>query len=414
MKIENIAFLIEDIGYFIKKIKMTSSTRVYIVDMKMNQIREIDLSNFIKETIEYDFIEILGEREIIFVENCEIDYHAEEFLIWKLNNEKKIEEDWLLIAIGLYRINYKKTYEIKREFLSLKEKISLKIYNPFMNTRNEPKENIVKNFLENITNIESQWNSYSTKADEMEEIKKVSEILKQEKIYYNTFIFNDFYNMKNEKNQFVLKGHFYRNKENYICYYKEVFLHHLSEIINKSRINKGDIYSACFNDEKTKKISKILNHKEELQFKDYPNLAIIINFLKEKNKQDVKFFNNIEEYYLDYLYFKCLNFEFFEKTKNYNRGIIYLKINFPLKKNWVERTFEKFIVDEKEIYVERLEPNNVYCMDTEFQFLYIKGREKQIKYYDSKEEEYLIGKIYSKKEIERMKETVMLVTKRLN
>ena len=276
------------------------------------------------------------------------------------------------------------------------------------------KKNIIEKFLEKITNIKNQWDSYSPKADEMEEIKKVSKMLEQEKICYNTSIFNDFYSMKNKKNQFILKGHFYRNKENYICYYKEAFIHYLSQIIGKSKINKGEIYSSCFNDIKTKKISKILNHKEELQFKDYPNLLIVINFLKEKNKTSEKFFNEVEEYYLDYLYFKCFNFEFFEIVKEYNRGMMYLKTNFSIRKDWVERTFEKFIVDEKEIYVERVEPDNMYCMDINSQFLYIKGREKQIKYYNPEERENLIGKIYSKKEIEKMKETVMLVTKRLS
>ena len=94
--------------------------------------------------------------------------------------------------------------------------------------------------------------------------------------------------------------------------------------------------------------------------------------------------------------------------------MMYLKTNFSIRKDWVERTFEKFIVDEKEIYVERVEPDNMYCMDINSQFLYIKGREKQIKYYNPEERENLIGKIYSKKEIEKMKETVMLVTKRLS
>ena len=123
---KNISFLLEDFGYFIKKIKSTSSTRVYIVDIKMNQIREIDTSYFIKELIKYENIEILGERQIIFIENCEVNYQTKEFLIWKLSQDFEIKEEWLLLAIGLYRINYKNTNEIQKDFSSLIRDINLK------------------------------------------------------------------------------------------------------------------------------------------------------------------------------------------------------------------------------------------------------------------------------------------------
>lgn len=414
METENIAFLVEDFGYFIKKLKTSSSTKIYIVDIKMNQIRKIDLFNFIKELIKYENIEIMGEKQIIFVENCEVNYQVEDFLIWKLNQTAEIKEEWLLLAIGLYKINYKKIHEIKKGLLSLAEKITVNhYYNPlgFAEESIEDKKNVIKKFFKKIEEIETQWNCYSTEAAEMAEIKKVKEILNKEKISYNDSIFKDFYNMKNKKNQFILKGNFYRNKENYIYYYKECFIHHLSEIIEKSNQNKTEIYSECFNDSKSKKISKILNHKAKLEFNDYPNLLKVINYLKMKNKSGEKF---IEEYYLDYLYFKCLNFEFFEAVKDYDIGEWYLKLNYSLKKNWIEKAFERFIVNGKEIYVERLEPDDSYCMDVDSYFLYIEGMEKQIKRYNPKEGKNLVGKIYEKEKIEKMKKTIMLVAKEMN
>lgn len=406
METENIAFLVEDFGYFIKKLKTSSSTKIYIVDIKMNQIRKIDLFNFIKELIKYENIEIMGEKQIIFVENCEVNYQVEDFLIWKLNQTAEIKEEWLLLAIGLYKINYKKIHEIKKGLLSLAEKITVNhYYNPlgFAEESIEDKKNVIKKFFKKIEEIETQWNCYSTEAAEMAEIKKIKEILNKEKISYNDSIFKDFYNMKNKKNQFILKGNFYRNKENYIYYYKECFIHHLSEIIEKSNQNKTEIYSECFNDSKSKKISKILNHKAKLEFNDYPNLLKVINYLKMKNKSGEKFIEEYEEYYLDYLYFKCLNFEFFEAVKDYDIGEWYLKLNYSLKKNWIEKAFERFIVNGKEIYVERLEPDDSYCMDVDSYFLYIEGMEKQIKRYNPKEGKNLVGKIYEKEKIEKMK-----------
>ncbi len=417
METENIAFLVEDFGYFIKKLKTSSSTKIYIVDIKMNQIRKIDLFNFIKELIKYENIEIMGEKQIIFVENCEVNYQVEDFLIWKLNQTAEIKEEWLLLAIGLYKINYKKIHEIKKGLLSLAEKITVNhYYNPlgFAEESIEDKKNVIKKFFKKIEEIETQWNCYSTEAAEMAEIKKVKEILNKEKISYNDSIFKDFYNMKNKKNQFILKGNFYRNKENYIYYYKECFIHHLSEIIEKSNQNKTEIYSECFNDSKSKKISKILNHKAKLEFNDYPNLLKVINYLKMKNKSGEKFIEEYEEYYLDYLYFKCLNFEFFEAVKDYDIGEWYLKLNYSLKKNWIEKAFERFIVNGKEIYVERLEPDDSYCMDVDSYFLYIEGMEKQIKRYNPKEGKNLVGKIYEKEKIEKMKKTIMLVAKEMN
>lgn len=417
METENIAFLVEDFGYFIKKLKTSSSTKIYIVDIKMNQIRKIDLFNFIKELIKYENIEIMGEKQIIFVENCEVNYQVEDFLIWKLNQTAEIKEEWLLLAIGLYKINYKKIHEIKKGLLSLAEKITVNhYYNPlgFAEESIEDKKNVIKKFFKKIEEIETQWNCYSTEAAEMAEIKKVKEILNKEKISYNDSIFKDFYNMKNKKNQFILKGNFYRNKENYIYYYKECFIYHLSEIIEKSNQNKTEIYSECFNDSKSKKISKILNHKAKLEFNDYPNLLKVINYLKMKNKSGEKFIEEYEEYYLDYLYFKCLNFEFFEAVKDYDIGEWYLKLNYSLKKNWIEKAFERFIVNGKEIYVERLEPDDSYCMDVDSYFLYIEGMEKQIKRYNPKEGKNLVGKIYEKEKIEKMKKTIMLVAKEMN
>ena len=417
METENIAFLVEDFGYFIKKLKTSSSTKIYIVDIKMNQIRKIDLFNFIKELIKYENIEIMGEKQIIFVENCEVNYQVEDFLIWKLNQTAEIKEEWLLLSIGLYKINYKKIHEIKKGLLSLAEKITVNhYYNPlgFAEESIEDKKNVIKKFFKKIEEIETQWNCYSTEAAEMAEIKKVKEILNKEKISYNDSIFKDFYNMKNKKNQFILKGNFYRNKENYIYYYKECFIHHLSEIIEKSNQNKTEIYSECFNDSKSKKISKILNHKAKLEFNDYPNLLKVINYLKMKNKSGEKFIEEYEEYYLDYLYFKCLNFEFFEAVKDYDIGEWYLKLNYSLKKNWIEKAFERFIVNGKEIYVERLEPDDSYCMDVDSYFLYIEGMEKQIKRYNPKEGKNLVGKIYEKEKIEKMKKTIMLVAKEMN
>ena len=133
-----------------------------------------------------------------------------------------------------------------------------------------------------------------------------------------------------------------------------------------------------------------------------------------KNKSGEKFIEEYEEYYLDYLYFKCLNFEFFEAVKDYDIGEWYLKLNYSLKKNWIEKAFERFIVNGKEIYVERLEPDDSYCMDVDSYFLYIEGMEKQIKRYNPKEGKNLVGKIYEKEKIEKMKKTIMLVAKEMN
>ena len=118
-----------------------------IVDIKMNQIRKIDLFNFIKELIKYENIEIMGEKQIIFVENCEVNYQVEDFLIWKLNQTAEIKEEWLLLAIGLYKINYKKIHEIKKGLLSLAEKITVNhYYNPlgFAEESIEDKKNVIK------------------------------------------------------------------------------------------------------------------------------------------------------------------------------------------------------------------------------------------------------------------------------
>ena len=406
---KNFSFLLEDYGFFIDKIKITEKTKIYIFDEKMIEIRRLDSYFFEKEI--YNFYNV--ERQMIFIENCIIKYEKEDLLVWKMI-KKEITEKWLLVAIGLYNINKElknKKFTInnllQRETILPEAKdiyggVSSKINSNLLNKN-------AQEFNKEIDAIENQWKFYianSGKEKEKEEIQKLKNLLKKEKEY--SFIdeeFDTFHNFEDINNKIVAKGYFLRNINNFINYNKNIFVFFLNKYIKEINTTKEDMYYTCFKVKEKPNIRDILKRKKDFEFKDYNDFKVIINYLKNKiTKKDW-----IE---IDYLFIKCLKFKIFETTRDYEFDNLFTEYYYPVSNNWLDKAYKKLIINDEIIYVQKVISTGIELIGKEC--LYEKNKKYIIKKYSPEDADPLIGRIYRKEDIEKIKKPIAIIERTLN
>lgn len=405
---KNFSFLLEDYGFFINKIKITEKTKIYIFDEKMVEIRRLD-SYFFEKGI-YNFYNV--ERQMIFIENCIIKYEKEDLLIWKMI-KKEITENWLLVAIGLYNINKElknKNFTvnnlIQREIILPEAKdilggVSSEINSILLNE-------YVKEFNKKIDAIENQWKFYianSEKKEERDEIKELENLLKKEKEYsFTDKEFSTFHDFKDINNKIVAKGYFLRNINNFINYNKNIFVFFLNECIKENDIKKEDMYYTCFNVKEKPNIRNIFSRRTDFKLKDYNDFKVIINYLKNEIKKDWT--------EIDYLFIKCLKFKIFETTQDYEFDIRFMEAYYSVSNDWLDKVYEKFIINDEIIYVQKVISREISLIGKEC--LYKKNKKYTIKEYSPKDTDSLIGRIYRKEDIEKIKKPIAVIEGTLN
>lgn len=411
---KNFSFLLEDYGFFIDKIKIIEKTKIYIFDEKMIEIRRLD-SYFFEKKI-YNFYNV--ERQMIFIENCIIKYEKEDLLIWKMI-KKEITEEWLLIAIGLYNVNKElKNRKFTKNNLLQRETILPEAKDIFGGVYYEINsislDEYVKEFNKKIDAIENQWKFYianNEKKEEREEIKKLENLLKNEKEYsFTDKEFDTFHDFKDINNKMVAKGYFYRNINNFINYNKNIFVFFLNKYIKENSIKKEDMYSTCFNAKEKPNIRDILCRRKDFKFKDYDDFKVIINYLK--NKRTENDWTEIDWREIDYLFIKCLKFKIFEMTQNYEFDIRFMENYYSVSNDWLDKAYKKLIINDEIIYVQKVISTGIELIGKEC--LYEKNKKYIIKEYSPKDADPLIGRIYRKEDIEKIKEPIAIIERTLN
>lgn len=406
---KNFSFLLEDYGFFKDKIEIIEKTKIYIFDEKMIEIRRLDSYFFEKEI--YNFYNV--ERQMIFIENCIIKYEKEDLLIWKMI-KKEITEKWLLVAIGLYNINKELKNRkftinnlLQRETILPEAKdiyggVSSKINSTLLNK-------YAQEFNKKIDAIENQWKFYianSEKKEEREEIKKLENLLKNEKEHsFTDKEFDTFHNFEDINNKIVAKGYFLRNINNFINYNKNIFVFFLNKYIKEINTAKEDMYYTCFKVKEKPNIRGILKRKKDFEFKDYNDFKVIINYLKNKIiKKDW-----IE---IDYLFIKCLKFKIFETTRDYEFDNLFTEYYYPVSNNWLDKAYKKLIINDEIIYVQKVISTGIELIGKEC--LYEKNKKYIIKKYSPEDADPLIGRIYRKEDIEKIKKPIAIIEGTLN
>lgn len=431
---ENITFLLEDTGFFLSKIKLSENTRIYIKDLKMNEIRELDKDFFIRN--KYDPLQMIynGDLQFIFVEKCNCHKMSinflKDFLKWKLSTipflnistrneyEKKLKK-WLLLAIGLYGINFNPLNQIIN---ILKKEEAPHIYNLDIlecetETNYEKWLKVIKIFEKIAKEFQKYWDLYDADQKITEELKNLKEIINSKQQILNLEEYKNFFEKSNKSFEYsneskeILKGYLCRTIDGYIRYTQANFISEINSLINnKQKIPKEKIYSDCFDTKENPTIRAILMYRKVPEYKDYPQLKIIIEYLKKKRELE-----GMNDYIIDYLYISCLKFEVFKMLKNYPLNEMYLKCNYHLKNTWYNSIYEKYKIKNKIYYVlnKVYNPNSIFW-ENETKLLYEENGEKIIKPYDKDKEQYLIGKVYSEDEIENLQNIFLLIYKTLN
>ncbi len=407
----DITFLSEDMEFFLSYIEFLNNSKVYIDDFKMNEIREVDI-NFFKNKI-YDLLH--SEKQLIFIKNCnfpKIDKKfLKEFLKWKLckNLNNKAISEWLIPAIGLYKINFENLHALKKTLESEKPEKYRKLVGLYSDTTTTSKdwESEVKKFIEKANEIEEYWNWYSIDKEKSIEIKELESILNSEE---SSFSFKDFF--KNKFKKFkdnsieILTYYFSKNIESYIKFNKFLFIYKLNLIIKNYKIKKEKIDLDCFSKSEYPKIRKILSYINKISDTDYKDLALVLNFLKKLKKME-----KTEEYELDRLFIKCFKFELLLLLNKFNLGEEYLKFNYSL--NFENRVFEKHNVEGKNYYILKKKSDDIITgFPLTTKYLYEENGKKVIKTYSSSEG--LLGEVYTEEEIMKANMALLIEYNTLN
>lgn len=406
----DVTFLSEDMEFFLSYIKFLDNSKVYIDDFKMNEIREVDV-NFFKNKI-YDLLH--SEKQLIFIKNCNFPKinkkFLKEFLKWKLckNLNNKAISEWLIPAIGLYKINFENLHALKKTLESEKPEKYRKLVGLYSDTTTTSKdwESEVKKFIEEANKIEEYWNWYSIDKEKSIEIKELESILNSEE---SSFDFKDFFENKFKKfkdNSIeILTYYFSKNIESYIKFNKFLFAYYINNAIKKYKIIKNKMYWEAFGKKEHLKIRTILSYSNEISDTDYKDLALVLNFLKKLKKME-----KTEEYKLDRLFIKCFKFELLLLLNKFNLGQKYLKSNYSL--NFENRIFEKHNVEGKNYYILKIKSENISISFPPRKYLYEENGKKIIKTYSSSEG--LLGEVYTEEEIMEANTALLIEYNTLN
>lgn len=431
---ENITFLLEDTGFFLSKIKLSENTRIYIKDLKLNEIRELDKEFFTRN--KYNPLQMIynGDLQFIFVEKCNCHKMSinflKDFLKWKLSTtplpyfqtrneyEKKLKK-WLLLAIGLYGINFNPLNKI----INILEKEEAPYIYTFdilgCETNSKKWTKIIRIFEKVAKEFQKYWDLYDADQKITEELKSLKKILNSKQQILNLEEYKNFFEKSNKSFEYsyeskeILRGYLCRTIDGYIRYTQANFISEINSLINdnnKQKIPKEKLYFDCFKKKENSTIRDILMYRKVPEYNDYPQLKIIVEYLKKERKLE-----GMKDYTIDYLYISCLKFEVFKILKNYPLNEIYLKCNYHLKNDWYNKIYEKHKIKNKIYYVlnKFYYPNSIFW-ENETKLLYEESGEKIIKPYDKDKEQYLIGKVYSEDEIESFQDIFLLIYKTLN
>ena len=428
---KNISFFLEDAGFFMSKIKFLPETRIYISDFKMNEIREIDKEFFLKETYNYPRVIYNAYGQLIFIEKCKFcntKSMSKELLIWKLKNflylyseeGESILKNWLLFAIGLYNINFKRLNEVLK-ILKKEENVEVSNGDIFGNFDSEKEWfKRIEFFSKVAQEIEEYWNWYDFNKDKKKELDELKKIINLELETLELEKYKDFFEESQEKNKYlkeakkIFQGYSSKTINGYIKLTQANLINKINSLIDSNengvKITKENMYQECLNAKENARIRDILKYRKAPEYKDFYDLKKIIEYLKKKHN-----LKEPENYSIDFTYITCLKFETFKILKDYPLGEAYLKFNYSINGNWLDKVFEKHKIKGKEYYVLR-KMNNIEdsWLPNDDRFLYEKEGEKTIESYNQEKEEYIIGKIYTKEEIKGFNSILVLIDKTLN